>query len=344
MLPASADLARRRLDHARHAGHRAVERARAGRSPAASSRVAQLGRRVERRRRRRRPASSTSWRARTLPRRSQIAPRRKRAPRSSPSTSAASRHRLEERGAVLGPLAVVGRLAHQARHRAATPAPPTRSAWRCRRGARSPRARSARRSRIASRTVRSFRSRRSGGVAGGIGSSGPSRRQRRSARGVEEVWRVRSALGRTRARARRGPARCAASTRATEPQPGRPAGRPCRTTYASSPSSSTASTPASEPVAGQLQRLGPHADDHARRGRRRAPRSSTERRPTREPSAPSPTGSVQRFIAGEPMKPATNVLAGRSNSSRGVRALLQPRRRAAPPRGARASSPRPGRA
>ena len=34
--------------------------------------------------------SSTSWRARTLPARSQIAPRRKRVPRSSPRTSAAS--------------------------------------------------------------------------------------------------------------------------------------------------------------------------------------------------------------------------------------------------------------
>ena len=36
------------------------------------------------------PGISTSWRARTAPLRSQIAPRRKRAPRSSPSTSAAS--------------------------------------------------------------------------------------------------------------------------------------------------------------------------------------------------------------------------------------------------------------
>ena len=36
------------------------------------------------------PRNSTSWRARTSPLRSQTAPRRKRAPRSSPSTYAAS--------------------------------------------------------------------------------------------------------------------------------------------------------------------------------------------------------------------------------------------------------------
>ena len=59
--------------------------------------AARLGERDAKRRRsprsrprRRRPSSSTSWRARISPRRSQIAPRRKRAPRSSPSTSPAS--------------------------------------------------------------------------------------------------------------------------------------------------------------------------------------------------------------------------------------------------------------
>ena len=61
------------------------------------------------------PSSSTSWRARTSPRRSQIAPRRKRAPRSRPRTSAASGTRLEEDGAVGRPARVGLGLLHEPR-------------------------------------------------------------------------------------------------------------------------------------------------------------------------------------------------------------------------------------
>jgi hypothetical protein len=34
--------------------------------------------------------------------------------------------------------------------------------------------------------------------------------------------------------------------------------------------------------------------------------------PAKDTAPFAPRGTVQRFIAGEPMKPATNVLAGRS--------------------------------
>ena len=76
-------------DDARHADHDAVDQLGArpvGRriSVRAGASIASIAARgVD-------AASSTSWRARISPSRSQIAPRRKRAPRSRPSTSAAS--------------------------------------------------------------------------------------------------------------------------------------------------------------------------------------------------------------------------------------------------------------
>ena len=59
-------------------------------------------------------ASSTSWRARMAPPRSQTAPRTKRAPRSSPSTSAASVTGFEVDGAVAGAVRPALGLAHEA--------------------------------------------------------------------------------------------------------------------------------------------------------------------------------------------------------------------------------------
>ena len=66
-----------------------------------------------------------------------------------------------------------------------------------------------------------------------------------------------------------------------------------------------------DPVRRELERLGPQADDDRAVRRRQAGRQrhvdAAERAPSR-----SPSGTVQRFIDGEPMKPATNVFAGRS--------------------------------
>ena len=59
------------------------------------------------------PSSSTSWRARTSPRRSQIAPRRKRAPRSKPRTSAASGTRSKKTAPYVGPAGVRLGLLHE---------------------------------------------------------------------------------------------------------------------------------------------------------------------------------------------------------------------------------------
>ena len=83
------DARRLALDGARHAEHDAVDRARLDAAAASNERVEQRDR-VERRGCASRSGSSTSWRARISPVRSQIAPRTKRAPRSRPSTNAAS--------------------------------------------------------------------------------------------------------------------------------------------------------------------------------------------------------------------------------------------------------------
>ena len=71
--------------------------------------------------------------------------------------------------------------------------------------------------------------------------------------------------------------------------------------------------------------LGADADDDpvGRERRRAAARvSGTCNEPELAPTSPSTCSGI-RFIAGEPMKPATNTLAGSVNSSRGVCALLQ---------------------
>ena len=60
-----------------------------------------------------------------------------------------------------------------------------------------------------------------------------------------------------------------------------------------------------DPVRRELERLGAQADDDARAGRSAPAPRSTRRRATIEPLPPS--GTSQRFIAGEPMKPATNM-------------------------------------
>ena len=90
MFSASATSPRSATDHARAPRRRRRRSQRSATSPAADQALLQLGGELECRLRRRRRRSSTSWRARISPPRSQIAPRRKRAPRSSPRTRAAS--------------------------------------------------------------------------------------------------------------------------------------------------------------------------------------------------------------------------------------------------------------
>ena len=86
--------------------------------------------------------------------------------------------------------------------------------------------------------------------------------------------------------------------------------------YASEPSSSTASTfaaspaPASSSASGRTPTITSALPFVA-------PGCSIGTPPNEsEPSGAN--GTRQRFIAGEPTKPATNVLTGRSNSTRGV--------------------------
>ena len=61
------------------------------------------------------PPSSTSWRTRMSPTRSQTAPRAKRAPRSRPRTSAASGTGSKKTAPKLGPAGAVLGLAHETR-------------------------------------------------------------------------------------------------------------------------------------------------------------------------------------------------------------------------------------
>jgi hypothetical protein len=62
-----------------------------------------------------------------------------------------------------------------------------------------------------------------------------------------------------------------------------------------------------EAVAGQLERLRAQPDDDL--GPPLTPAGSASSLPPRR-TRPSTTGSVQRFMAGEPMKPATKTLVG----------------------------------
>ena len=96
---------------------------------------------------------------------------------------------------------------------------------------------------------------------------------------------------------------------------------------------------------GRGRHAGPRAhagDDRAldaRAGDRGSgPRCRRRARARRAPSAGT------RFIGGEPMNAATNRLAGRVEELLRACRTAAPCRRAAPPRGRRASSPRPGRA
>ena len=246
-----------------------------------------------------------SWRARTSPRRSQIAPRRKRAPRSSPSTSAASWTGSKNVAPYAGPLPSwsVSRTSPESSSDSSVTDTvglemPTRREISAREiGAPA---------RIASSTVRSLRSRRSVGVA--------LRANPLSAEGVEHVRDVLGAGAQPHAGAalRRVAGLDARDEAGRAPPSSAPQNR-----NASEPSSSITSTLASTPSSASSIASGRTPTITSVRPLARTP-GSVSARPPNAAAPSSPTGRRQRFIAGEPTKPATNVLTGRSNSARGV--------------------------
>src|SRR4051812_46912249 len=195
------------------------------------------------------PGISTSWRARTSPRRSQIAPRRKRAPTSRPSTSAASWTGSKKVAPYLGPSPWLS--ASRTRPAASSDSSVTDTV-----GLEMPTRReiSAREigapARIASRTVRSLRSRSRVGVA--------LRANPLARLGVEDVRRVLrarpqahpvTALGRlARRHARHEPGRCPR-------QLGAAVDERVRAELLDDLHARV------EALAGELERLGSHADD-----------------------------------------------------------------------------------
>ena len=263
MLPGQPDL-RRSATRPRPARRRPRRRARrpagrrAGEQPVAQARPPRRARRATSA-----PGSSTSWRARTSPRRSQIAPRRKRAPRSSPSTSAASCTGSKNVAPYFGPVGVVVGLAHQPGLEQRLAAPPTPSAWRC-------------------PTRREISARE-------IGAPVADRLQHRALVEVAQQRRGRGlrANAARRSRRRTGAARTPGSAAARTRSPRSGARRAStRATSRTAPAGQLGAAEhvrvraelldhldlGVEPLGRELQRLRPHADDHARRARSRAAR------------------------------------------------------------------------
>ena len=90
----------------------------------------------------------------------------------------------------------------------------------------------------------------------------------------------------------------------------RPPSRPC--TIVSAPSRSSSSTRSGKrPVGGEFEMLRPQPDRRPRARARRAVRPAAAQSPTATPPA-SIQPARTRFIAGEPINPATNTVAGRS--------------------------------
>ena len=194
-----------------------------------------------------------SCRARTSPRRSQIAPRRKRAPRSSPSTSAASCTGSKNVAPYFGPWVSL-------------------SASRTRPGVEQ-RLERHRHRRLgdadAARDLRA-RDRRAGADRlehGALVEVAQERRCRATCQCARRCRRrtraARTPRSAAAAPARRARARAAPGTRATS-RTAPPGSSALQKTKASEPSSSITSTPAVEPLARELHRLGPHADDRLR--------------------------------------------------------------------------------
>ena len=147
--------------------------------------------------------------------------------------------------------------------------------------------------------------------AGAPGPQAVSGGQPLAALGVEEV-RLRRARPQVR-RARRGPAHGGVSARATSSSPRRRARRAEDVGVGAELLDDLDAR--RHAVGGELERLGPQPTttlDQPPRRRCADDLRHGELDPAERHRPPFSSGTVQRFIAGEPMKPATNMFAGRS--------------------------------